>query len=82
MAKVTHLVLKHKVWFDSGKCMTQIVVKCGGARVDDRLTYDSVMVTCLDCILAPQVQKILHIQLFADGLPIPEVTEKLLASTE
>jgi len=80
--RITHLTLKHRVWSDSGKCFTQIVVKCGAARVDDQLTYDNSMVTCLDCLLAPQNLKVLHIQLFADGLPIPEVTEKLLANKE
>lgn len=78
---VTHLTLKHRVWSDDGKCLTQIVVRCGGARVSDKLTYVRSLVTCWDCLMAPRNPKIIHIQLFADGLPIPEVTT-LLANTE
>lgn len=78
----THLTIKHRVWTDSGRCMSQIVVLCGGARVEDRLTYDRSLVTCLECIVSPPNPKVMHIQLFADGLPIPEVKNQLLANIE
>jgi hypothetical protein len=79
---VTHKLVTHRVWVDGDKRMTQLVVLCGAARANDTLTTDLEFVTCFECLLAPANQKVLHIQLFANGLPIPEVEKRLLSSTE
>jgi hypothetical protein len=80
--RITHMVLKHKVWVNGKKQMSQIMVRCGAAKAEDQLTYDSSSVTCFDCLLAMENPRVLHLQLFADGLPIPEVQRKLLGNRE
>ncbi len=80
--RITHLVLKHRVWIDAETKMSQIMVRCGAAKTEDQLTYVREETTCFDCLLAMENPKVLHLQLFADGLPIPEVQRKLLGNRE